>query len=393
MATFSLQVPTAEFTGDGFILWQDYLYRQAQYLKQLTVTIRAINTTFQTSFNFQPPSFYTTFVPPGDTAWRDYVYRCNSLIVDLIKAFQAINPQYQDTCQLHVPDQFTLFTPPGDELWQSYFDQQQTCLENLAAATNALTTPRKLYYGYFADRGSQLDETFNQVNIAFDGFGLWDSDALGIARMVKYQKQTIADLDQLLFDFSAYPTITYRGTATATANMQTLFNAIQAAGVLQNVSAVYPLDEPNLFTSLTAVVLAGAIADVRACMATYPEMKNTKVAVIYAPIGNYKAIASYDWVGLSAYNDTAFFNPGGTYDQLKAQLTAKQSTMLVPGGANPWRQDPAPFYNVAMNDKQVAAFIAFIWVDLGTPPNVSLGIGNNGMATAYEAIAKLITGT
>jgi hypothetical protein len=66
--------------------------------------------------------------------------------------------------------------------------------------------------------------------------------------------------------------------------------------------------------------------------------------------------------------------------------------MVVAGGADPWRQDPACFEARAHGDAQVAAIVGFIWQDF-VDRGVGAGVRSNGLRRLYcEAGRKIKTG-
>jgi hypothetical protein len=120
----------------------------------------------------------------------------------------------------------------------------------------------------------------------------------------------------------------------------------------------------------------------RAVAAEFIELKNVPLAVIYSERGSRPGISSYDWVGIDAYAMGSKIL-GKPYAKLRKLLTSKQRLLLVPGGADPWREDPAPYFKRAASDPKLVGVVAFLWFD-NAAPDVGLGIRSNGLAAKYR---------
>lgn len=165
---------------------------------------------------------------------------------------------------------------------------------------------------------------------------------------------------------------------------------IRDAGLLTNISALYPIDEPDVNGKSDAEVLV-ANAKLRLVMAEFPELKDTKLAVIYGNTGRFPGIASYDWVGRDQYGLGCHEATGAGFREMKARLLPTQRLMLIPGGADPWRQDPACFEAAAHGDEQVVAIVPFIWPDFPAV-GVGAGIRSNGLRKLYCDAGRKIMG-
>ncbi len=102
------------------------------------------------------------------------------------------------------------------------------------------------------------------------------------------------------------------------------------------------------------------------------------------PMNNLPGISTFDWCGVDNYGADIFNN--GNYNTLLAQMRPEQKTIYVPGGGNPWREDPMPWYTRALQDQRCAMIMPFIWLDV----EGRQGIRSNGMAPQYEAVGSLI---
>ena len=121
-------------------------------------------------------------------------------------------------------------------------------------------------------------------------------------------------------------------------------------------------------------------------MGEFPELHNTKLAVIYGGSGNRPGVGTYDWVGFDDYDKRERIFSNGQYNSLKSALRSDQRIMLVPGGADPWKQDVGPFFTQAELDDQVIALIPFVWFDTSG----HTGIHANSMKNDYCVAGKKI---
>lgn len=225
-------------------------------------------------------------------------------------------------------------------------------------APQAPTVLRKdLKFGYF---GSTLSEVVDHTNIYF-ATG-WRED----------QQQQIVDAVN-----AGLPVILYLH-GVAEDYVRTQFDALKKAGVLANIVAIYPIDEPR-----EAAPVVATNAMLRRVMAEYG--MSAKLMVIYS-VGSYPAIESYDWVGFDNYPAGSSIFTNGDYNKFKSLLRPDQRIVLVPGGCDRWRNDPEPFFNVAETDPQVLMVMPFTWIDDADPANgATAGIRSNGMAPAYKS--------
>lgn len=168
--------------------------------------------------------------------------------------------------------------------------------------------------------------------------------------------------------------------------LRATFNSLRAVGALGSVAIIYPQDEPELHGYSDATVLIGN-ATIRKVMAEFPELAGTKLAVIYTSSLTLPGLASFDLAGFDDYDKGASIFTNGAYNAFKSRLRADQGIILVPGGADKWRQDPAQFILKAQNDKQVKLVMPFLWFDNADPANGARGPGirSNGLAPAYCA--------
>lgn len=161
---------------------------------------------------------------------------------------------------------------------------------------------------------------------------------------------------------------------------------LQQAGALDGWDSimVYPADEPEIAEngSHGEIEVTAMLAWLRGVMAGFPALSGAPVGVIYAcSSGLRPGIASFDWIGCDDY-DAGCVVLGATYTALVARMRPDQRLMLVAGGADPWRQDPACFEARAHGDPRVAMLIGFAWQDRAAP-GVGAGIRSNGTRKLY----------
>lgn len=241
-----------------------------------------------------------------------------------------------------------------------------------------------LYFGYFGDNDGQIDETADHTNILFEPF--WDGGVPGaVARMQRAQQPTILAIDKQLFTTDSPRQ--YLGSTEAKLRLVELCDTLLAAGVLKYVVAFYVIDEPDIpEVNIPTDILKLACLDCRQVAQLYAELQNVKLAVTYGR-SDYRAVGAFDWVGLDNYGAGA--GVLSQFDNLRMQLSAEQRVILIPGGADPWKQDPLPFYEYAQTVPQVVLLLPFIWIDYyGYGPN--LGVRSNGMAPYYRMVGKAI---
>jgi hypothetical protein len=237
-----------------------------------------------------------------------------------------------------------------------------------------------LQFGYYASLGNQPQETKAHVNLYHDmqfGGEQYTIDS------IKYMAMpTMLGIQYWMYDAKNKP------KPDAELQLRAYLTRLQASGALQYVTDVYPLDEPDLIGSDPADIFA-TNAMIRRVFAEFN--MRPRLSVIYGDRNQWQGVTSYDDVGFDKYyaGSAIFFN--GDYAKLKSILRPDQKIWLVPGGADPWRQDPTPFVNYAHGDPQVRGIIAFTWFN--SPPNgdYGKGIGQNGMAKAYCQAGAAIT--
>lgn len=223
--------------------------------------------------------------------------------------------------------------------------------------------------GYYGDCPTCAMETADHTNLYFAFFG--DRFAgLRQARAAGFTRFCLGLWEAYLPD--------------AESQVRSTLTNLNNAGLLGGIECLYPTDEPR--ESDAAVTAKNAM--IRRVAGEFPALAGIKLAVIYASAR--PGIASYDWVGFDDYNAGCAVL-GGAYDELKAALRPDQRILLVPGGADPWRQDPACFAARAHADPQVVAVVPFIWFDQADR-GVGAGIRSNPTRKLYCEMGRVMTG-
>lgn len=236
-----------------------------------------------------------------------------------------------------------------------------------------------LLFGYYGSVDETIPEVAGHVNLAWVmGWGSHGSWLANVAAQLTQARQhgirgVVLHIPQA-----------YNRGGTAESDVRYVFQSLLVQGLLDNIVALYPIDEPDGAHKSDAEVMA-ANAMLRRVMAEFQSLHDTKLAVIYSAGDARPGIASYDWIGFDDYN-RGCDALGSGFAALKARTRPDQRLMVVPGGADPWATDPACFYATAQLDPQVVAIVPFIWFDDWediTKASGPRGIRSNGMAKVY----------
>lgn len=229
-----------------------------------------------------------------------------------------------------------------------------------------------ILFGYYGDMDGQVRETADHVDYLWT-FG-WTRDGTGsrAGRIAEARSQGITKV--VLGIEEAY-------LPDGEARVRATLSELRAQGLLAGVIALYPIDEPE-GRGKSADEVRAVNAMLRRVMADYPELAQTKLAVIYTGGRRWPGIETYDWVGFDDYNRGSAVLSNDQWDDLKRRLRPDQGILLVPGGSDPWRQDPLPFVSKALLDPQVVGIVGFIWFD-DADRGVGAGIRSNPTRAAY----------
>ncbi len=233
-----------------------------------------------------------------------------------------------------------------------------------------------LLMGYYGGCPTCADETKDHTNLYMTrpwgpGGSAW------VAEILPQMQQAVINGQKIMLGLpGAYD-------PDAEAQMRAAFPVFKPFAA--NIIALYPIDEPDAAGKTDAEVTA-TNAMLRTVMSDFG--MTAALAVIYqCTSGKRPGLASYNWIGCDDYGSACDPADGKRYLALKDELRSDQRLMLIPGGANPWRQDPQCFFDAANCDSQVIAIMPFLWVDTDQP-----GIRGNGMRPAYCRIGRAIKG-
>lgn len=212
-----------------------------------------------------------------------------------------------------------------------------------------------LIYGYYGGCVTNVVEEAPHVNLYWatgwcSSSGTWFLDMAAELTAAK-----AAGIRNVVM--APWPNMVWGPSAQAEATFQ--FQRLASTGALQGFDTimVYPQDEPDV-AGYSDAEMSAAVAGLRAAMKTVPELVGATLGVIYNCRGlNHPGIAAFDWVGCDDY-DSRCAAAGATEG---FGLTDAQRVMVVPGGADPWRQDPACFLTYAEAHPKVVAIVPFIW--------------------------------
>lgn len=245
-----------------------------------------------------------------------------------------------------------------------------------------MTRATPIAYGYFGIDGQQIAETADHVSyVMAPDWGTWatpgyDTFRIGaiIAQLQEAKARGIKDAWVMVgfLTMTQSPgcnSVCLAPRPDAIPRLLAFRTQLQALGLDDMVRVLYPVDEPELY-GLTDATLGPLLAAIKQA---WPE---PLLAVIYGDTQSYPGRAWYDLLGKDKYGDGA-----GVLNQLPP-IAGGQRHIIVPGGANPWRNDPQPFLDYAKQHADVYAICAFEWFDRSD----GAGIRSNGMADKYRAI-------
>lgn len=239
-----------------------------------------------------------------------------------------------------------------------------------------------LQFGYYASTGNQPQETKGHVNFYHDM--QFEGEQHTIDSILFMQMPVMLGVQYWMYDERNIP------KADGESQLLGYLHRLNDARVLKFVTDVYPLDEPDLLGTKADDVIATNAA-VRRAFAAFN--MRPRLSVIYGVGFTWQGVASYDDVGFDNYSAGSGIFYNGDFAKLKAVLRADQKIWIVPGGADPWRQDPTAYINYAHSDPQVRGLINFIWPDSTDPKQgYGKGIRTNGLAQKYCRAGREITG-
>lgn len=243
-----------------------------------------------------------------------------------------------------------------------------------------------LLYLYFGVKDKQIEETADHVNAVWTpDWGDWETPggrqaiADYIVAMLTEAKargihKALVTVGFLIFGNSR-GTPAYLNTTALIAFRERL----ASLGLADMVCGLYPIDEPDM-RGVPDDIMRTVFRDVKAA---WP---GAKVWVIYGDHGT-PGISEADVIGTDDYPKAE-----GVLQKLPP-LKGGQRWVLVPGGSDPWRNDPAPFATFAVTRNEVAAIAPFVWFDRTDEQGIERkGIRSNGMADAYRKAVASVAG-
>lgn len=231
------------------------------------------------------------------------------------------------------------------------------------------TPPLVLYFGIAS---KQLEETSDHVSCAYPmDWGDWDTQGPDIADRIIAQlveaKARGFKTAIVAVGFTCFTTkFTYKGMA----GLVEFKKRVDAIGI--DVIGISLVDEPDM-NGVSDAVMTRAFNEAKAA---WP---GVKIYVVYGDHGTPGASAA-DVVGMDKYPNL-----------VTVPIKSGQKQWLFAGGADPWKVDPTPFTAYAQQHPEVEAICAFLWID-GWGGGTNKGIGTNGMASAYRAAFKPLSG-
>lgn len=186
----------------------------------------------------------------------------------------------------------------------------------------------------------------------------------------------IVSIDFLLWDQQGLE------RAGAFDDLRAFVQSLRDSSLLPAIDSVYPLDEPNTRIGGGAAQVP-TFAKLRDFLAGAEDTRHIELFAIYAPI-RYGTIGMtlFDQIGIDDYDRGT-----GVFDEYAAIPPGKR-VWVVPGGAAPWQQDPAPYKQYADAHPEVVGIMPFLWIDRDD----AAGIRNARTRTSYVELGCSIKG-
>jgi hypothetical protein len=212
-----------------------------------------------------------------------------------------------------------------------------------------------LLFGYYGQDSLTVNETAPHANL------YWAAEFYGPGEQMAGLTQAIAAGMRTVIPMPLCHVPPERGEEEA----RFWLKRLHAAGLLKGAAAVAWCDEPNTsrsgaWSDAQAVAMTAAV---RRAMAGFPDTASAAVVVIYAcAVAGRPGITAADWPGCDDYEKgCGLLRDSGPVDDMRRGLGSEQRLVLLPGGASPWRQDPACFMAYAHAHPEVVAVVAFLW--------------------------------
>lgn len=222
-----------------------------------------------------------------------------------------------------------------------------------------------LMYGYFGECDGCTAKVAEHVNVVA-AMG-WNCSAWPAGVVTRLKEAQGVGITQAIVS-----TETCCGLIPQASCVQTLFDGLRATGTLGMVKIFYPVDEPDV-KGMNDAQVSGVVDTVRQLARSYPELSGLRYGVVYGPGGATPGISAFNLVGRDNYGT------GPSYNGLS--LRGDQQRILLPGGADPWEEDPQPFVSAAEQDAQIA--LIWVFTNLNLYDGVHRGVLDNGMYLPY----------
>jgi len=234
-----------------------------------------------------------------------------------------------------------------------------------------------LEFWYYGIQPGEHDAVAGHVTMIHESG--WYVDAQGIATSMRsHGMRTMLTVQEALWDGN-------RVHDDAAGRLHALFDTLRDAGVLHQVVALYVIDEPDGRNCSHEDVVRACVL-LRQVALDYPALAGVKLAVTYSYKGTLPGIDALDWVGLDDYGLGSGVLVSKQWRQMMSRLRMDQRCFVVPGGADPWRQDPEAFRRYAHSTPQCVGIMPFMWGSRDDSGEKNAGIKSNGMAPVYEAL-------
>ena len=254
-----------------------------------------------------------------------------------------------------------------------------------------------LLYGYFSGSacGPYASEQQGHINLwwATDcmGSGVWANEMQNSLAAGRAAGATTAVL-------SLWSPVMVFGSDAET-NARNWFTDLAATNALDGFSTIviYPVDEPEQNKPGQPAVsdqeMLQALQMLRGVIAGIPKLAQAKFGVFYnCNSGSRPGLSSFDWIGCDNYDAGCnaidqLTDPNGNF-----QIRSDQRYMIIPGGADPWHEDPTCAVQKAQANSRIVAVVPFIWQTVTDQGNTYRGIRENGMRSAYCQAGRTLTG-
>lgn len=247
------------------------------------------------------------------------------------------------------------------------------------------TLRTNISYGYYISDNNTPQEVSDHVNFIMEHNASTLDDL--VAKLKSYSLPVVLTITQECFGDMNSTTL----SNTLEDNLKKTFDRLKSEGLLSRVTTLYPIDEPD-GRNISNEVMLECLKRVKAVASQYAELANVKYAVIYSTHMTYPGITEYDIVGMDKYGVGSNVLISKEFKRMLELMNDNQRYILVPGGADPWRQDPEAFRRHAHSDPKCLAIVPFLWIDYYENNQNNLGIKNNPMKDKYIALGKELTG-